>query len=381
VEISSFVPPLAEFSLGTGKVAHFVVSGLDASDAVKVRGRSLMISPAGFAGSSLDLFVSRAGSFARPPGELATAPGEHAPSTVLGGRFLLLGGPGGRIDGYDFGVWRPVQAPPPLDCAKPPCDIRSLAVIADTVALAIGDEFALWFDPVHGGTADATKPAGLASWADVAGGETILGSDGSAFVVGATRPSGATSAVLHVLEDGTLELLSTSSPRAGAAATWVDGRGLCVVGGGDDQAAGAELMAEGAKAFTPLAYAADPVVGAGAIALDASTVLRIGGKDSAGKAAPTVELSLGCGAGCQPKGAGDPFDATRVHAFFSRSGAILVVGDGADGQTVAARFEDGKLTSVPLREPRTGAAALALPTGHVAIAGGSAATTLELFIE
>ena len=101
------------------------------------------------------------------------------------------------------------------------------------------------------------------------GGRSIVASDGSVYVVGATRGDPPTAAVVHVAADGVLTSATLSAARRGAAAAWVEGRGLVVVAG-NASAAGVELLADGAKAFVPLAFTADATVGAAVVALDGS---------------------------------------------------------------------------------------------------------------
>ena len=60
-----------------------------------------------------------------------------------------------------------------------------------------------------------------------------------------------------------------ATPREGACATFVAGRGL-VVYGGDGSAAGAELLATGAQLAAPLPFPADDVKGCAATALDSA---------------------------------------------------------------------------------------------------------------
>src|SRR5262249_50462632 len=126
-----------------------------------------------------------------------------------------------------------------------------------------------------------------ASFGDVAGGATLFDDTGLQFIVGATRLSSASSAVLriNVLDSsnsaygfGTPAWLTLSAPRQGAAAAWVLGRGLVVIGGNPDPSgAGIEVTAPQATKGTPLPFPADGTVGAGAAPLDGSHVIVAGG--------------------------------------------------------------------------------------------------------
>src|SRR6185369_11140273 len=96
-----------------------------------------------------------------------------------------------------------------------------------TIALSIDENGATTFDLSDGSTADQAPPAGGA-WSDVAGGATVYSSDGTSYIVGATRTAhgGPTARVLRIGADGALSFASLITPRAGACATVVEGRGL-----------------------------------------------------------------------------------------------------------------------------------------------------------
>lgn len=387
-ELASGPAPLTEFSLGQTGAGHYSVTGLDAAEVPRVRARSLKIDPAGFAGGTLPLFVARAGELARPPGELASEVGASPLAASLASRHLLLvrgGAAGLALDGYDLAAWRPIEPTPLLDCGAPSCEPRSLAVALGSLALAVGDGWGFWFDPIVGDSSPIAPPDGLASWADVAGGATVTAPDGSTWIIGGTRAEAPSAEVLAIAVDGTLSHLVLSSPRQGATAIWVDGRGLVVVGGGDASAAGAELLADGAKTFMPLPQPPDQTRGAALVVLGSARLLRVGGRQG-GAPAPSVELALGCAASCSPEAAGDEVDLAQASAFPLGSGRALVIGSNDAGETRVFRWEDGQAVAVELREPRSNAAAVLLPSGHVGIAGGTlpggqSARSIELYLE
>ncbi|MEB2324717.1 MAG: hypothetical protein OZ921_19535 [Sorangiineae bacterium] len=388
VELGRAPAPIARVSLGEGADGVFEVAGLDADDARRVTGRSVALSPAGLAGMVLPLFVGRADRFSRPPGELSSARGERPRVAVVGGRHFLVAeaaADGGiTLDGYDFGVFAPHRAYPPLTCPSEPCAPRSLAVVDATLAVVIGDDFGLTLDTASGATSSFAPPDGLASCAELAGARAVERGDGSACLVGATRDAPPSSAVLCVSADGEPTVLRLATPRAGAAATWLAGRGL-VVAGGSASGPGAELLADGATAFASLPFPPDPTRGAALAPLDADSALRLGGRDDAGEPAPTVRLALGCANDCQAEAASPDLALDRAEAFGFDGGVIIVVGDGPDGLSAAFRRDDASATPLPLREPRRGATASRTPTGAVALVGGAhpdgtPATTLELVL-
>jgi hypothetical protein len=387
--LTTLPAPVERFSLGRGAIGSYVVSGKDDSGVARARALSLPIDPTGFAESAVPLFVSRTERFSRAPAALSFAQGERPVAAVVAGRYLFSAGGSAegevQTDAYDLGAWTGVPASPRVSCPSTPCTFSSIAVVADTVALAIGDTWAIWFDIESLGSGDQPLPEGLTSWADVAGGQTINAPDGTAFIVGATRAAPPSRWVIEISPDGAeVSTRALLTERAGAAAAWVDSRGLVVVGGdASGTGAGVELLAAGSQAFVGVPHPADATTGAGLAALDGASVVRAGGRDVAGAVAPTVDLALGC-ATCAPVARAEIVSLDRVRGFSLGAGELLFVGDDATGETTGVRLGAAGMTPTPLRVPRKGGSALAAPTGHVAVLGGSqldgaAALEIELF--
>jgi hypothetical protein len=385
---ASPAPPIERFGLGRGNPASYDLVARDEAGVARVRARSLPVDPAGFADSTLPLFVARTEGFARPPGELHRAHGDHPPAVVVGGRFLYVAGaPTGSdvaTDAYDLGVWEALPGPAPLPCPVADCRLESLAIVDDTLLLAIGTDWARWYQLASAVAVDTELPEQLSSWAEVAGGRAVAGPDGTAYVVGAARAEPATDAVLVIDRAGELQVRRLFAPRAGAAATWVVDRGLVVVGG-STTGAGAELLADGAQAFIPLLqYPPDPTAGAALVVLDNTRLLRLGGRDASGAPAPSVELDLACAAECSALPRDTALELDQALAV-DVEGAAVVAGTAADGTTAAFLFSNDTFVPVPLREPRRNATLLAAPTGHAALVGGTladgqSAATIELFL-
>ncbi len=372
--------PPSRIELSQGGIASFRLEGTDASDALRVYGRSIPIQTAGVAALSLPLFVSRTGAFARAPGQLQGQVGQSPALAMVGGRFLFgAGGADGEragTDSYDLGVWAPIKSPLSLGCPTPPCRILSVASV-ETTLLAVGSDWAIWVDLANGSNGEAEPPSGLGSWAGIAGGRTVDAGQAGRFIVGPTREGEPSNLAVRLTAELELETI-TLATRAGAAASWVSGRGLAVVGG-SDSSAGVEIVAPGSTAGVVLPYPPDPTTGAALVARD-DRVWRVGGR-SAGADAPSVELSLICGSNCTAAQIGNPLSLGPCQAF-DRAGEVLIVGVDAAGKTRAKAGLDG--ASIPLRVPRSGGSALALPTGHIALLGGTAdnggpVTQLELF--
>ncbi|WP_437820367.1 hypothetical protein [Sorangium sp. So ce1078] len=394
VTVSAAAAPGGELDFGeipAERAYTFEVRGVDAGGATVVRGRSASgIYLAGVTGEVLPLFAQRLGQWARPPGGLA-ASRVGAPGAALAERYLMLTGGAvagdaaaddldpARIDGYDLAAWGGSASGGALPRAA-----RSLVVRANLL-LTLDDGGATWTDVASGQSAEAPLPAGLVSFAEVAGGRTVEAADGRSFVVGAARagqaaeaPGEPSDAVLVVGADRTLSVARLRHARAGAAAVWVEGVGLVVAGGGAEgaDAAGLEVLGDGATAFQPRPFPPDAARGAGAAVTAPGEIVLVGGVQG-GAAAPTRRLAPGCAGACaavEIAGAALPAAIADVAAFTLPGGRILAVGSeaGAGGLTrsflvdlAAAQVEE-----LPLREPRRGATVVPAPNGTLALLGG-----------
>ena len=365
-------------SVSTSTVARVRVTARDASGVARVFGTSLPVDFSALDGGSLNIFVQRTGELARMPAPLADA--RTAPIlTPTAGRFLFVAGGTEAASAstsvlYDLATYSSLSAPPTLPRAP-----KSVA-INGTVALLIDDQGATSFNLSDSSTTMIAAPAG-GTYAEVSGGATVFAPDGSAYVVGATRVAGApTARVLLVDPTGTLSYLTLAVPRLAAAATWVVGRGLVVVGGSAD-GAGAEILGPGATNGVALPYPSDASAGAGAATLDATHVLLAGGVSMSGADAAIRVLDLACSSSCAaaPGSASLAAPLTHAQAFDLDASSALVVGDdAASGATRAFRVSQTSAVEVVLKVPRKGGRGVVLPTGAIAIAGGAA--EIESFV-
>jgi hypothetical protein len=219
-------------------------------------GRTIPVQLGGIQNTTLDIFVQRTGQFARLPQALATTPLSPLAVTLENEYILIADGSGlSNATGdsvYDMNAWAFIQSPIPLPCA--PLSIAPLggslvlvicAPMTGTVASCSGDGVtACAFDASGIVTTTAATLGGASSvcgWADLAGGATVLGTNGDAFIVGGTRSSSPSDCVLEVGQAGTLAdggfvpgLLTVgtfNAKRQGAAAAWSATRGLVIAGG------------------------------------------------------------------------------------------------------------------------------------------------------
>jgi len=356
-EISRVELPVDVVRLGDQQrsaIGALAVSGLDAAGMPLVRGETLFVQWGALENTTLEVFVQRIGELARMP---------HGPpafdalvATVAVGRYILAAN-GTSTMTYDLLGLRPVTSVTTL-----PRPARSIATVG-TAALVIDEAGATTFELSDGTTYETAAPAG-GTFGEVAGGVQITAPDGTQYVVGATRASGGPTARVLVLDkDGKGSFAGLTVPREGACATYVEGRGLVVVGG-DPAAAGAELLAPGATLATPLPFPADAVKGCGATALDNARVAVAGG------GGPVRVLDLACTTACTPSSWPDPIPLVRAEARRLAPDAAFVLGDDADGVTHAYRASATGLREVPLRNPRRGARLVASPIGALAVVGG-----------
>ncbi len=363
------------------------VTGSDADGGRLIYGQSLPIQFGSLDGVTVPVFVQRTGEFARMPAPLADT--RTAPTLALvGGRYLFIGGGGSSVSGtaqiYDFAFYASLSPPPSLPRAP------ESVVWVGTVAWLIDKSGATSFDLSQGTKSDVVAPAG-GSFGDVAGGATVVAGDGTQYVVGATRATGnPTQTVLEIDPTGNASWATLSAARLGAAAAWVDGRGL-VVAGGSAQAAGIEIVAPGATNGAALAYPPDPSTGSGAAALDGQHVLLAGGVTAAGQDATARSIDLACSVQCAPAlwtTLPQPFALVTAQVFASDSAHALLVGDDTSGSTraflLSATAPDGgasgsgTVTEIMTKVKHSGARAIVSPLGSVVLFGG--ASEIESFV-
>jgi hypothetical protein len=400
--------PIDSIEVPTTGTNWYTFKGEDADGVRRVQATSFSISGLTMAGYDYPLFAGRTDVFCRPPGTLVTAQGEHPPTGLIWGRYLwVVGGSSAATlstDSYDLVGWNEAPAGTgqtsfvTLTCPQQPCKFESFATYAyyDSsslyqFALGIGAGWAKSFNIYDGTSQVVNTPTGLSSWADLAGGSTFTSDAGAVYIVGPTRASAESSAVLEISAATANQLAPRplAAQRKGAAATYIESRGLIVVGGtaADSTTAGIEILAPGGNKFTTLPYPPDSVQGAALIAensLTSAIVWRIGGRNADGTPAPSVAYDLACAQDCQvqPLPALD-LDVVSASGFFYSDNHV-VVGEQAEGSTAAWRITAAGATPIPQRQPRRAASAVQLPNGFVALIGGklvsdgSDALSLEL---
>jgi hypothetical protein len=387
--------PTSTIDLGklseSAPVVSLNISGYDATNTRRVFGASLPVQYAALAGQTVPIFVQRDGELARLPGPLS----DSRPSpllSVLQSEYLLIAGGGdpsvaSTTQLFDFGTFGTYEAPPTL-----PVVPQSIAM-EGTLAWLINASGSSYFDLSDSDYESIPVPPN-GSFADVAGGATVIDENGANYVVGGTRTGGLPSnKVLKIDPNDTSNTnypyanatwLTLSTSRIGAAATWVTGRGLVVVGGNiDPAAAGIEIVAPNTTTGSPLPYPSDPTYGAGASALDGQHVLVAGGLSASGEDPGVRWFDLACtpspagadasaGNACITTWAALPVVLETAQTFTWTATDGLVIGNEfVSGKTHAFRLNATSATEVPTRIPHTRASATWSPVGTIVLFGGA----------
>jgi hypothetical protein len=387
--------PTSSIDLGTlsesAPVVSLNVTGLDATNTRRVFGASLPTQYATLAGQTIPLFVQRTGEFARLPGPLTDSRPSPVLSVIQGEFLLVAGGSSASLAAttqlFDFGAFAAYGAPPTLPAAP-----QSIAV-SGTVAWLINASGGTYFDFSSSAYGPIAAPAG-GSFADIAGGATVIDATGAQYIVGGTRTSGAATArVLKVDPNdlsntsypyGNATWLTLANPRLGAAATWVDPLGLVVIGGNTSPSGNSVEIANSTFTSTAASLPADLSIGVGAAALDAQHVLLAGGLSTSFQDPGTRVLDLGCtpsaSASCVTAWTpGLPTVLGTAQTFvFTATDALVVGNEFISGKTRAFRLGPMTTTEVVTKVPHVNATAVWSPVGSIALFGG--ANMIESFV-
>jgi len=375
------------------------ITGTDANGIERVFGASLPFQYGQLTGLTLPIFVQRVGQLATMPGGKLSDSRQAPAVGVFEGEYLFVGGGSdaslaSTSQIYDFAQFAPLPQPPSLPRAP-----LSIAFVGTVGWLIDASGSATYFD-FSSSTAAAVAPLAGGSFADVAGGATVIADDGTEFVVGATRTGTQTSTVLEIDPNdtsnpaypyGNARWLSLTEPRLGASATWVTGFGL-VVAGGSASASGVEVFAVPqtgttgatgpvATRATALPYPPDPSAGAGATTLTTNTVLLAGGITPSLQDAGARTIDLGCSSMCAPTPwqASLPVPVVSAQVFtLSPTSGFVIGNEPLSGTTHAFVLTAAAATEIPTAIPHTNATATWSPVGSILLVGG--ADDIESFV-
>ena len=357
-------------SVGADTSGTLEVTGTGSDGGRLVYGQSLPVVYGALDGQTIPIFVQRTGELARMP------PLPEARSwptlAVMSGRFLFVGAGSDSTLAktsqlYDFAYFTALGTPPSLP--RPPKSV----VFVGSVAWLIDENGADAFDFAQNTAVSVSVPPG-GSFSEVAGGATVYASDGTQYIVGATRtaPQGSTKTVLVVDPNGANPDWATlSGDRLGSAATWVDSYGL-VVTGGSETLPGVEVIGPNSKAGSALCFPPDSSAGSGATMLDGEHVLLVGGMTPTGDDAGVRVIDLTSTASCTPTPWPPlPIVLATAQAFASDSATALVVGSDPSGATHVFRVTSSAAVELPTKANHVGARAIVSPTGSIVLYGGA----------
>jgi hypothetical protein len=359
--------PASSINLGSvdeGTVGQIQVKGSDATGAHVVFGSVIPLQFGALDGVTLPVFMQRVGAFARlpqPPNDSRTSP----LLGVLGGRYLVMTGgddPSTSTTSqlYDLLTLQPLLYPPVL----PPAE--SMALVG-TTAYMITESGATLYDLSSSDGGTVALPSGLATAASVAGGATVVATDGTQYIVGGTRVlHEPTDAILRIDGTGTATWIHLAVARQGAAAVWLDGpRGL-LVAGGSDKAPGAELVLDDGE-VKPIDVPADPSMTAGAATLDDDHLVVLAGGSMPDLSDPGVRvLDLQCATPCVPStwpALPTPLAFAQAYGMPGKSSVVVVGSVLGGGATHVFLLTEQGPTEIPTRVPHTHARTVASPVG------------------
>ncbi len=373
-------------SLNSDAIVSFVAELDDGSGTPVMRGHTPTISGAELEGQTLPVLCGRVGTMTTTPGNTQTD-WTHATATLLNNRFILLATEDNATlppEYFDTAFYTSVVDSYPL-----PTGAATAATVDGITVLLIDPFAASVLDTSTGNSVSFTLP--IATPVDFAGAVPVQGAD-ALYVIGATRPAGShgpTTAVLRIVSDGTSTGLSLNTPREGAAATWVSGVGLFVVGGTSDPTKSMELLAPGSAGFQPVTSTVPVLVNSALSPTASGGLIALGGVDATGAPSQTLLLSpQSSGMGWSSAPIAPATGVLSAHAYAISTSQAILVGDDMTGATqVWSLTLDGSTFSqenLPLHQPRSHAASVQLAPGYVAVLGGEsmpsvAASTVELF--
>jgi len=398
--------PASSITIGpdgpSGLLARFEATAYAADSNQVMRGTSIPFWVNGIAGVNIPVFMGRTGGLSRAPEELLFARRHPQPLLLSAAYLLISGGDGAEnaasLDVYDLVRWAiPKNATTGKPAKQPPLPkVPESWAALDPKLLLIDHAGATWLDLSTDLTSDAPAPEGL-DYALIVGGKTFVAPDHTQYIVGGTRLTGEPTNQVLRIDPGddtkpiSLHLMQLGTPRLGAAAAIVNGQLLVV--GGSGTGAGAEISNAAGTNFTSLAFPADARQGAALLAQGETSAILAGGRDpESDEISGFRTLDLSCSANCtqvEIENADFAFDYPQLFAL--GGGQLLAVGEDPTSQeTHVFTFEtrvglDHAMNEYALRVPRTGASAVMLPNGQVAVLGGDAlsddspALTLELF--
>jgi hypothetical protein len=388
-------------SLNSSAIGMIEVTGINAAGQAVLFGSTIPLQFGVLDNTTVSLFVQRMGETARMPSPPANDARRLPVLGTLLGRYLIATGgidpdlqKGSEL--YDFLTLKTLPTPPDLLAAGQITE--SMAVLdidtsVDPSAYLVSTAGITSIDLVTAGTGAPTPgiPASSFTAADIAGGSTVLGSDGARYIVGGTRVThGPSVAVLKIDATNTPSWLTLHTPRMGAAALWIDAFGLVVIGGTRESPAVESIAASGTAtgaAVGNFSASADPSTSIGAAALDGKRFVVVAGGFLPDGTDPGVRLlDLDCsptaGTPCLTPWPSLPVPLVLTQVFAANPNTAIVVGSEMTTlQTHVFVVTRSAITEVTTKVPHVGGRAITNPLGtpgSILLYGG--ANEIESFV-
>jgi hypothetical protein len=379
---------------------------------------------------TVPLFVQRRGECARITSPTGTpgpfADGRSGALLAATGRMVYAvggttGGDAGILPFVGYDMLGLQNSSSTLPVAQQPQSFALVQLLNET---ADGDLAVAWLISADAGVElglstqedywpDASAPPNtMVTWADIAGGATVMGDDGpppTAYIVGGTAISSYSNFIVALSPAG-VGSHGNGARRQWAAATLTKTHQVFIYGGNGDTSAGAELVAPFGtdESGNPLPLTVSPLLGTPADAtqglaaapLDNNTMVMAGNADAhtnntasdGGAAMPwgnplqPFQVTLSCSSqSCDPTPWGVAIPMALIGSTTSPSspslfpvgsGEFILVGDDSSGNTHVYLLTSTATTEMQLKIPRQGARAVQFSTGQVIIVGGGT-TTVE----
>lgn len=346
------------------------------------------------------IFAGRVGE-ANQAGDTLPIAHENGIAALVDGHYVLsIGGTnaadaqGVAVNPSEFCVYDVAQWQSTAIRSTIPKSVKSFVMTGARHAVGVDDDGAVLLDLFAYSAVDLSPPQGF-SFDEVAGGQVLYDTNGFGYVIGATRADRSSSAVLVVDQLGGMQVVRMAEQRRGASAAYVPGKGL-VVASGSDSAPGVLLLGPSSSSFAPLSFGPDGTEGATMVALDASTLVLVGGRVGEQKAKVRT-IDLRCTSDCEAKAVTavgqEPLvvDVKYAKGYATGPDEVVVVGQGAEADAPTGVYRlQGFSTGVwvqhiELVQPRKGATSLALFGRTVGIVGGRSlqgqgALSMEVYV-
>jgi hypothetical protein len=366
-------------------VASIQLTGSDSNGNPVIWGAVPFASLGAFDGLTIPFFVQRKGELARMPGN--TFDDRAQALLATSGRGVYIAGGGDRdLAAYDMLMLDNFSTTCPHAPAK------SFALVISPTPNTDGESAMAWRIDDNAvtivGLAQCTQGYeklvnldGGPSWSDFSGGQTVMGDDKSAYVVGPSRSSSPSGTIFKIAPDADastlVDAIITSyavTTRTGAATAWAPGQGVFIYGGATSASNSGEVVSPSGQILHTLPGSdagPDSRQGLAAIAFDNTKTMLVAGDDQ-----QPILVDVSCD--CAPQGWGKALPSglklSSPALFAMKPGVFLLIGDDPTQTTRAFRLSENATDEKPFKIKRSGARGIQVETGQVVVIGGGSST-------